>query len=630
MAAKPPSDSHETRRLPLGNVETLPAGTVLQSRYEILKVIGVGGMGAVYQARDRRFADVTKVCAVKEMISLTSDLRLRQLSLDNFGREANILATLSHPSIPKIFDFFSEGQRNYLVIEFIDGRDLEVIIENSPGFIEESQAVEWAIQICDVLSYLHGHRPNPIVFRDLKPSNIMVNSHNWAVLIDFGIAKVFQIGEKGTMIGTEGYSPPEQYRGVAEPRGDIYALGATLHHLLTKRDPRLEPPFTFHERPIRRISPLVSERVEAIVARALEYEPERRFSSALEMKAAFLNSSGPKKTAYSMGASVDLEFGAEVVKTVWEFKCEDEVRSSPRVHQGILYAGAYDNNLYALDAKTGALRWKYPTEGGICSSPVIWEGNVYIGSEDNTMYCLRTDNGRIVWSCPTRGRIRSSPRVALDHVFFGSDDGELYALNARSGREVWRYKAGGPIRSTACVEDDLVFFGCTDGYVYALEIQTGHSLWRFRTNREVISSPAVFDNLLIVGSGDWSVYAFDHKSGFNIWRRRTNHAVIASPTIAGGQIYIGSADKNMYCLDVHTGRIIWKYIAEEQITSSATIVSEAVYFGCVDNYLYKLDAKSGDLIWRFKTGGPIPSSPAVDEQMVYIGSTDHKIYALPL
>ena len=118
----------------------------------------------------------------------------------------------------------------------------------------------WAIELCDVLDYLHKHKPDPIIFRDMKPSNVMINNNGDIMLVDFGIAKTFQSGIKGTMIGTEGYSPPEQYRGEATPAADIYALGATIHHALTRRDPRLEPPFSFAERPLRRINQLLSPR----------------------------------------------------------------------------------------------------------------------------------------------------------------------------------------------------------------------------------------------------------------------------------------------------------------------------------------------------------------------------------
>ena len=594
-------------------------------------------MGSVYQARDLRFTDVVKLCAVKEMINATTDSRLRQIGIDNFSREANILAALSYPGIPKIFDFFSEDQRSYLVLEFIDGRDLDNIITTASDFLEEQRAVDWAIQICDVLEYLHKHQPHPIVFRDLKPSNIMITNRDRVILVDFGIAKVFQSGEKGTMIGTEGYSPPEQYRGFSGPSGDIYALGATLHHLLTKSDPRTEPPFTFHERLPRTINPQVSEGMEAIIVKALEYEPENRFASASEMKQTLLGLTASRASlSNDIGrgvATAVFQAGGSLLQDVlpvWEFVCEDEVRSSPRVENNTLYAGAYDNNLYALNAQTGELVWKFPTEAGICSSPAIWQGHVYVGSEDYIFYCVRADNGRIIWSHPTHDRIRSSPRVTLDHVFFGSDDGYFYGLNAGNGREIWKIQVPGSIRSTACAHGDMVFFSCSDGNIYALDIQNGRTRWRFRTTRQIISSPTLADNLLIVGSHDWNIYAIDAQSGFSVWRRRTNEAVVASPTIFEARVYVGSVDKNMYCLDGRTGRVVWKYAAEEQITSSAAVTEEAVYFGCIDHHLYKLERKSGELIWRFRTGGPIPSSPLVTDEMVYIGSTDNKIYALPL
>ena len=119
-----------------------------------------------------------------------------------------MLATLNHPAIPRIYDYFTQDDHSYLVLEFIHGKDLETVIADANGFLPEDQVISWAIQLCDVLSYLHAHKPDPIVFRDMKPSNVMINHNGDVVLVDFGIAKTFQSGQKGTMIGTEGYSPP--------------------------------------------------------------------------------------------------------------------------------------------------------------------------------------------------------------------------------------------------------------------------------------------------------------------------------------------------------------------------------------------------------------------------------------
>ena len=174
-------------------------------------------MGSVYRARDLHFPNITKLVAVKEMINTAPDPLVRQTVVQNFEREANLLATLTHPSIPRIYDYFTEEDRSYLVLEFIHGKDLEAIINDTNGFLSEDQVLAWAIQLCDVLSFLHAHKPDPIIFRDMKPSNIMVDTDGDIKLVDFGIARTFQVGQRGTMIGTEGYSPPEQYRGEATP-----------------------------------------------------------------------------------------------------------------------------------------------------------------------------------------------------------------------------------------------------------------------------------------------------------------------------------------------------------------------------------------------------------------------------
>ena len=238
-------------------LEKLQPGITLQERYLILGMLGSGGMSSVYKGRDLHFPNVTRLVAIKEMVNLIADQSMYEMVVRNFEREADLLATLSHPSIPTIYDNFTHKNRSYLVMEHIDGDDLEAILSETGGPISEERVVSWAIELCDVMSYLHHQHPEPVIFRDIKPSNVMIDHHNHVRLIDFGIARVFQSGQKGTMIGTEGYSPPEQYRGEASPAGDIYALGATIHHLLSGRDPRIEPPFSFAERSITDINPLV-------------------------------------------------------------------------------------------------------------------------------------------------------------------------------------------------------------------------------------------------------------------------------------------------------------------------------------------------------------------------------------
>lgn len=613
---------------------TLQPGSVLQGRYRITGVIGVGGMGSVYQARDLRFPNVTRYVAVKEMLNLSTDQSIREMTLKTFERESDMLASLSHPAVPKIYEYFPSKTRAYLVMEYINGRDLEMIINSSTDFLPVDTVLRWALDMCDVLGYLHSQEPEPIIFRDVKPSNIMVDEHGQIRLVDFGIAKIFQEGQKGTMIGTEGYSAPEQYRGEASPASDVYGIGATLHHLLTRRDPRLEPPFTFHERPIRDVNPTVPPEFEAIIMKALEFKPEDRYPNAAVMKQALEQLSHPVAPSLSLKVSPTREeegttwVGAGI-KPLWVFECEDEVRSSPTFYRGVIYVGAHDNNLYAINANDGSFRWKYPAEGRIVSTPAIGEEEnlVVFGSMDNLFYAVDLRVGQLQWTVRTQGPVLSSPHIVHGHVFFGSDDGHLYAVRLATGRVQWKFASGGAVRSRPLVSGELIVFGTDEGDVIATDL-SGRMVWRFRAKRGVSSSPLEQDGLVVFGSMDWQVYALDIVRGWKVWEFRTGKPVVSSPAYGDGRIYIGSVDGSLYALDLASGKERWRFETEGQITSSPAYVNGAVYFGGVDGYVYSVDAKNGRLRWKFKTEGPVPGSPAVVDGVVYIGSMDHSLYAL--
>jgi outer membrane protein assembly factor BamB/tRNA A-37 threonylcarbamoyl transferase component Bud32 len=625
----PNDDEEEARRI--ASLHLLPAGSTLQGRYQIAEPIGIRALSVVYRGRDLRFKDVVRYCAIKEMAQSAPDSNTRLLNLKNFEREAGLLATLQHPAIPKVYDFFEENNRVYLVLELVPGKDLETVLEEAKGPLDELRVARWAVQICDVLTYLHHHKPETIVFRDMKPSNVMVVDNERIVLIDFGIARNLNRSDrKGTMIGTEGYSPPEQYRGVAEAVGDLYALGATLHHLLTGTDPRLETPFTFQERPIRQINPAISPEMEALVVKALEYDMAARWQSSEELKRALLAIPG-----VGLGAPVAAPTGAPAVvkgaartEVVWSFACEDEVRSSPCVAGGMLFVGCYDTNLYALDAGRGEFRWKHATEGGVSSSPAVWEDNVIVGSEDGGLYCLDMRRGGLRWNFRTGKPIRSSPRVEDRVIFVGSDDQHLYAIDGLRGTVIWKYRTWNPIRSSACISGQVIFIGGDDGHVYCLDARNGALKWKQRTQQPVRSSPAVGEGLVFVGSLDQNVYALDAEGGWPAWRFRTGHYVNSSPFVVGSRVFVGGVDGMLYALDAKTGRLVWKYEAGSQITSSPRVEAGRVYFGAVDGHVYCLDAGQGKLLWKHLTGAAVVSSPVVVEGVVYIGSMDHHVYAL--
>ncbi|PWB74237.1 MAG: protein kinase [Anaerolineales bacterium] len=584
-------------------------------------------MGSVYRARDLHFPNVTKLVAVKEMINTALDPLVRQTIVQNFEREANLLATLHHPAIPKIYDYFSLESRSYLVLEFIHGKDIEAIINDASGFLLEELVLSWAIELCDVLDYLHKHKPDPIIFRDMKPSNVMINLNGEVILVDFGIAKAFQSGSKGTMIGTEGYSPPEQYRGEATPLADIYSLGATIHHALTRRDPRLEPPFSFAERPIRRINPSVSAELETIVNRALEYEPANRFKSAAEMKDALISAARKTGMLSRMANQTGPVLKSDGIKPLWSFKCEDEIRGTPAISQGILYIGSYDNNLYALDAAEGKFQWKYPADGGIVSRPVLTDGNVYFGSEDKRLHVVSARSGKVVWTYYTDGPIRSSPRIAEGHIFIGSDDNHLHAVNLTTGRLAWRFEMPDAIRSTPFVMNELVYVGCESGDYYAINFR-GEMKWRFRAKRAITSSTVGMGQAIYFSSVDSALYALDPRNGWVLWRFRMGKASISSPCVVDDLVFVGAADGFIYAVEARSAKEVWRFRTEHQVNGSPVIYKDSLYCGSVDGNLYCLEYRTGRLRWKFSTDGAITGTPLVNDDVVYIGSTDHKVYAL--
>jgi len=259
-------------------IKWLTSGTLLDGRYEITGAIKAGGMGAIYRAFDRR---LQQVCALKEMLS-EEDSDFEYLK-KRFLYEAKLLADLRHNGIPRVTDYFTQNNRYYLVMDYLEGRDLFSYIdeERQATGIEEEQAVKWAKEICSILIYLHGQKPHPVLHRDLKPSNIFLCNDKRLMLIDFGLARTVNPDSctEKSLVGTLGYAPMEQYQGHPEPRSDIYSLGAVMHFLLTAIQPA---PFKFE--PLRSVRPDVSEWLENIIKKALSIKPENRFSSALEFK----------------------------------------------------------------------------------------------------------------------------------------------------------------------------------------------------------------------------------------------------------------------------------------------------------------------------------------------------------
>ena len=270
----------------------LPGGHTLQNRYRIISPLGQGGMGAVYRAHDAR---LNISVALKEMVPQPGlDQRMLAQLRNQFRQEATILARLNHPNLVNVSDFFEEGGNAYLVMTLVEGASMSDRIKQQ-GALPEREVLAWAIQLLDALAYCHRRG---VIHRDIKPQNIIIRSDGQAVLVDFGLVKLWDPRDPRTQtamqgMGTPQYAPPEQYGADpghhTDPRSDVYSMGATLYHALTARMPptvteRMADPHQFVAP--RRLNPGLNAQTEASILRAMELPRDRRFRNTQEMATA--------------------------------------------------------------------------------------------------------------------------------------------------------------------------------------------------------------------------------------------------------------------------------------------------------------------------------------------------------
>ena len=250
-------------------------GTVIDGKYEVLREIGRGGMSVVYLAMDTH---LNKQWAVKEIRKKGSG-KNDEIVVNSLLAEANLMKRLDHPALPRIVDIIDNGVTIYVVMDYIEGESLDKIL-NEYGSQPEDKVIEWAMQIADALSYLHSQKP-PIIYRDMKPANVMLKPEGNIKIIDFGIAREYKEQNLAdtTVLGTKGYAPPEQYSGQTDPRSDIFALGMTMHHLLTGVDPRNGEAYA----PVRQWNPELSEGIEIIIDKCVQPAAENRYQNCADL-----------------------------------------------------------------------------------------------------------------------------------------------------------------------------------------------------------------------------------------------------------------------------------------------------------------------------------------------------------
>jgi serine/threonine protein kinase len=264
-----------------------------------MQKLAQGGQSAVYLVLDTLNGNTQR--AIKEMSEAHLGPLERDKAVNDFLREADMLRSLDHPALAKVFDRFVDNHKHYLVMEYVRGHNLEDELIDTGQALPWERVLSWGIALCDVVAYLHSRTP-PIIYRDLKPANVMLQPDGNIKLIDFGIARWLHPmrTHDTSKLGTDGYAPLEQYNARSEPRSDLYALGASLYHLLTGRVPEAAPMRGIGGSltPVRMVNPQVPESFERVILRALSLQADDRFPDARQMRAALemvMSPSNPQK-----------------------------------------------------------------------------------------------------------------------------------------------------------------------------------------------------------------------------------------------------------------------------------------------------------------------------------------------
>lgn len=317
-------------------------------------------------------------------------------------------------------------------------------------------------------------------------------------------------------------------------------------------------------------------------------------------------------------------------KKLWEFKTSGKIRSSPVVHNGIVYAGNDNGDAYAINSNNGTLIWSVKVKDkGVLSSFCYHDDAVYTSCSDSKVYALNIKDGSKLWEFKTgKSSIYSSPVVDNGVLYIGSTDKKIYAVNAKDGKQKWSFKTKGSVFSTPVVAGGLVYIGSDDGKLYALNANDGNERWSFQTENVVRSSPVISNNMLYLASADNHMYALNAQYGGPVWSFKPagRGGEFTSPSFNNGIVYAGNRNGKVYA---HAAsRDIWQFYAGGEIFSSVLLDDNTVYVGSIDKKVYALDANDGRKLWEFVTGDKVVCTPVMHDGILYIGSDDGNLYAL--
>jgi eukaryotic-like serine/threonine-protein kinase len=574
---KPLQTSRLSPALPAGQL--LP-NSVLKQRYRILSQIGKGGFGAVYKAEDTELGN--RLVAVKEMSQQNGTSQQDNLeATEAFKREALMLADLMHPNLPRIYDHFTEAGHWYLVMDFIEGETLEDYLNQANGHrLPVQEALDIALQLCNVLSYLHSRQP-PIIFRDLKPSNVMLTADGHVYLIDFGIARHFKPGQvKDTIaFGSPGYAAPEQYgKAQTTPQSDIYSLGATLHQLLTGDDPS-ETPFRFA--PLQLHGQPTPITLTKLIMQMVEVDESKRPASMMAVK---------QELQYITAQIASGQFATASPSSLLQ-----PARYLPPL--GTVY-GIHHSHADSVRAIAWSPDGTRVASAGNTSTIQVWDARGGNSDRDILTYTNHTNNIRSVAWSPDGTRIVSA-----------GEDRTVQVWNAADGQYMLAYRGHSHYITSVDWSPDStrIVSGGIDKTAHIWEAVTGSKLFIYLGHSDVIYRVAWSPDGQHIASGGYDTTV-------QIWNALTNvdtivtyrghaalvQAVAWSPD--GTRVASGSYDSTVQVWDATTGKRILTYRNHSALVRAVAWSPDGTRIASCswDNTVQIWDAATGDTLFTYR------------------------------
>ncbi len=317
------------------------------------------------------------------------------------------------------------------------------------------------------------------------------------------------------------------------------------------------------------------------------------------------------------------------LEVLWEFTTKDSIEGAPAIHQGVVYVGSQDENLYAIDLAKGKEKWKY--KAAAIKAPASYrDGLVYVGDVDGTFHCVDAATGKKRWTFPTGGEIAAGANFAGDFILIGSHDESLYCLT-KDGKEQWKFQTQGPVNGSPAVIGDKTFVAGCDSAVHVIETTKGKELSSIDLGGQAAATVAIGGDMLYVGTMTNQFQAVDWKQGKVAWTFQADKGAqpfYASAALGDKLVVVGSRDKRVYAFDRATGKVAWNFPTRGRIDASPVIAGNRVYAGSLDGNLYVLDLADGKLVQKIELDGPVTGSPAVAEGRLLVGTEKGTLYCL--